>query len=86
MNKLNFGDIEVTKKELYEGKKAVNLSKVGVDKIVVSNKIKENNETSKFHIGCLNDISGTVTHLCIILPQMSSCIKYFENGRKRYVI
>ena len=26
MNKLNFGDIEVSKKEFYEGKKAVKLS------------------------------------------------------------
>ena len=64
-----------------------NLSKVDVDKIVVSNKIKGNNETSKIFIGYLDknpldknpldDISGIVTLLCIILPQMRGWIKYF---------
>ena len=80
MNKLNFGDADVSKKEFYESKKAVNLSEIDVNKIVVSNKIKGNNETSKVFIGCLDDISGIVTPLCIILPQMSGWIKYFEKN------
>ena len=61
MNKLIFDDIKMSKKELYESKKAVNLSSVSVDKIVVSNKIKGNNETSKVFIGYMDDISGIVT-------------------------
>ena len=36
MNKLNFGNIEVTKKEFYDRKKAVILNMVDVNKIVVS--------------------------------------------------
>ena len=48
----------------------------------MSNKIKGGNETSKVFIGCLDDISCIVTPLCIILPQMSGWIKYFENGGK----
>ena len=40
MNKLNFGDTEVSKKEFYESKKAVNLSSVDINKIFVSNKVK----------------------------------------------
>ena len=67
MNKLVFGDMEVSKKELYESKKAINLNSINVDKIFVSNKIKGNNETSKMFIGCLDDISGIVKALCIIL-------------------
>ena len=63
-------------------KKAVNLDKVKVDKIVVSIKIKRNNETSKVVIGCMDDISGIVTPLCITLLQMSGWVKYFENGGK----
>ena len=82
MNKLIFGDIEVIKKEFHEGKKAIKLNLIGVDKIVVSNKIKGNNETSKVFIGYLDDIGGIVTPLCIILPQMSAWMKYFENGGK----
>ena len=80
MNKLIFGDIEVSRKEFYESKKATNLKEVEVDKIIVSNKIKRNNETSKIFIDYMDDISGIVTPICIILPQMSSWIKYFENG------
>ena len=84
MNKLIFGDIEVSKKEFYECKKAVNLSEVDVNKIVVSNKIKGNNETSKVFIGHMNDNlqDDIVTPLSIILPQMSGWIKYFENDGK----
>ena len=66
MNKLVFGDIEVSKK-----RKKLKLNLVDVDKIVVSNKIKRNNETSKVFIGHLDDISGIVTPLCVILPQVS---------------
>ena len=70
------------KKHFYEGKKAVNLSKVDVSKIAVSNKIKGNNEISKFFFGYMDDINGIVTPLCIILPQISGWIKYTESGRK----
>ena len=43
------------------------LSSVNVDKIVVSNKIKGNNETSKICIGYMDDTDGIVRSLCIIL-------------------
>ena len=81
MNKLIFGDIEVRKREFYKSKKAVNLKEVNGDKIAVSNKIKENNETSKVFIGYMSDIN-VVVPLCVILPQMSGCIKHFHNGGK----
>ena len=80
MNELIFDDVEVSKKEFYESKKAVKLGEGDVNKIAFSNKIKRNNETSKVFIGCMDDISGIVTPLCIILPQMSGWIKHFENG------
>ena len=43
MNKLIFGDIEVSKKVFYGSKKAVDLKEVDASQIVVSNKIKGNN-------------------------------------------
>ena len=79
---LIFNDIEVSKKEFYDNKKAIPLSSVDINSIVVSNKTKDNNERSKYFIGYLNDIDNIVSPLCIILPQMSGYIKYFENGRK----
>ena len=76
MNKVSFDDTEMSKKEFYEGKKAVNLNKVDVDKIVVSIKIKgKYNKTSKIFGGYLDDIGSIVIPLCIILPQISVWIK-----------
>ena len=48
---------------------------VDINKIVVSNKVKNNNETIKYFIGYLNDIDD-------VSPQMDGYIKYFENGGK----
>ena len=79
MNKLAFGDIEVTKKEFYESKRGIKLSDVDVSKIVISNEVKGNNETVKYFTGYMDD---NVNPLCLILPQMSGWIKCFENGGK----
>ena len=80
MNKtLVFNDVEMTKKVFYDAKKAIPLNLVDMNIIVVSNKVKNNNEISKYFIGYLNDI---VVPLCVILPQMDGYIKYFENGGK----
>ena len=54
---------------------------VDVNNIVVGNRVKNNNDTSKYFIGYLHDID-VMGPLCIILPQMSGYIKYFENGGK----
>ena len=51
-----------------------------VDQLVVPDKFKHNSESSKYFIGYQE--GGIVKPLCIILLQMSGCIKYFENGSK----
>ena len=51
-----------------------------VDQIVVFDKFKHNNEGFKYFIGYQE--GEIVKPLCIILPQMSGYIKYFENGGK----
>ena len=53
---------------------------VNVDQIVASDKFKHNNEGFKYFIDYQE--GGIVKPLCIILPQMSGYIKYFENGDK----
>ena len=53
---------------------------VDLDLIVVSHKFKHNNEGFKYFIGYLK--GEIIKPLCIILPQMSGYIKYFEKGRK----
>ena len=82
---LIFGDIEVRKKEVYDNKKAIPLTLVDINNIVVSDKTKNNNETSKYFIVSLNNFGG-VSPLYIILSQISGYIKYFENGSKNMLI
>ena len=79
MNKLVFGNIVLRKENFHESKKGIKLKDVNVDKIVVSNKIKVNDEISKVFIGYTDE---NVIPLCLLLPQMSGWIKYFENGGK----
>ena len=82
MNKtLVLNDIEVNKKYFYDFKKAIPLNLVDTNNIAVSNKVKNNNDTSKYFIGYMHDIDA-ISPLCIILPQMTGYIKYFENGMK----
>ena len=80
LRKIKVGDKEIDKKEFYSSKQAISLDSVGLSKIVVSNKWKINDTTYKYLCGYLND--DVIQPLCVILPQMSGYIKYFDDGRK----
>ena len=73
-------NIRVNKKEFYKSKQPIDLMSVNVDQIVISHKFKGNDKGFKYFIGYQED--EIVKPLCIILPQMSGYIKYFENGGK----
>ena len=80
MNKtLVYNDVEMSKNDFYDAKKAIPLNLVDVNNII-SNRVK-NNDTSKYFIGYLNDID-VISPLCIMLLQMSGYFKYFKNGGK----
>ena len=53
---------------------------VNVDQIVISDKFKNSDQGFKYFIGYQDE--EIVKPLCIILPQMSGYIKYFESGGK----
>ena len=57
-----FNDIEVNEKDFYASKQAIPLSLVNVNNIIISDRIKNNNDTSKYFIGYV------IKSLCIILP------------------
>ena len=76
---LKFYNIRLNKKE-FKSKEPIDLLSVNLDQIVVSDEFKHNNEGFKYFIGCLE--GEIVKPLCIILPQMTGYIKYFENGAK----
>ena len=77
---LKVDNIKVNKKELHESKLPINLDLVNVDEIVVSDKLKHNDDGFKYFIGYKE--GNIVKLLCIILPQMIGYIKYFENSSK----
>ena len=77
---LKFNNIKVNKKEFHKSKQANHLDSVIADQIVVSDKFKHSKEGYKYFIGYQE--GEIVKPLCIILPQMNGCIKYFENGEK----
>ena len=77
---LKFDNIRVNKKGFHKSKKPIGLGLVNVDQIVVSDKFKHSDDGFKYFIGYKE--GEIVKMLCIILPQMSGYVKYFENGGK----
>ena len=77
---LKFHIIILNKKEFHKSKKPIDLFSVDVDEIVLSYKFKHNNKGFKYFTGYKE--GEIVKPLCIILPQISGHIKYFENGSK----
>ena len=77
---LKFDNIILNKKKFPRSKEPIDLSSVDLDQIVVSHKFKHNDEGFNYFFGYLK--SKIVRPLCIILPQMSGYMKYFENGSK----
>ena len=77
---LKFNNIKLNKEEFHKSKQPIDLGSVTVDQIVVSDKFKHRDEGFKHFIGYKE--GEIVKPLCIILPQMSEYIKYFENDGK----
>ena len=78
--KIKFGDKGIDKKEFYSSKQAILLSSADLSKIVVSSKWKISDTKYKYFCGFLNN--DVIQPLCVILPQMSGYIKYFDDGAK----
>ena len=77
---LKLNNIILNKTKFHRSKEPIDLLPVDLDQIVVSHKFKHDGEGFKYFIGYLK--GKIVKPLCIILPQMSEYIKYFENGSK----
>ena len=73
-------EIKKLKKKFYSSKEAILLDSIDLSKIVVSSRWKLNDATYKYFCGDLNN--DVIKPLCVISPQMSGYIKYFDNGGK----
>ena len=78
--KIKFLDKEIDKKEFYSSKEVIFLDFVDLSKIVVLNKWKISDTKYKYFCRYLNN--DIIQPLCVILPQMSGYIKYFDDGGK----
>ena len=78
---LKFGNAVVSKKGFHASKQALALNLVDTYKIVISDKFKYGDDGSKYFIGYLHD-NNIIRPLCIMLPQMSGYIKYFDERGK----
>ena len=77
---LKFDDLILNKKEFHRSKEPIGSFSVNVDQVVVPDKFKHNKKVFKHFISYQE---GKINKpLCIILPQMSGYIKYFENEDK----
>ena len=80
---LKFGNIRVNKKEFHKSNQPSDLDLVNVDQIVVSNSsIKFRHNDDGFNYFTVYKEDEIVKMLCIILPQMTGYMKYFENREK----
>ena len=77
---LKFDNIRLNKKKFHKSKQPIDLNLVNVDQIVMSDKFKHSDDGFKYFVGYKE--GEIVKPLCIILPQMTGYIKYFENGEK----
>ena len=78
---LKLGDIVVNIKDVRACKQAIALNLVNTNKMVVSDIFKFGDDGSKYFIGYLHN-DDVIVPPCIILPQMSAYIEYFDNGGK----
>ena len=79
-NTLKFNNIKLNKKEFHKSNRKIELDLVTITQIVVSDKSRHSDEGLKYFTGYQE--GEIVKPLCIILPQMSGHIKYFENSGK----
>ena len=77
---LKFDNIRLDKKEFHKSKQPINLDLVNADQIVAYDKFNHNDDGFKYFTGYKE--GEVVKPLCIILPEMSGYIKYFENDGK----
>ena len=78
---LKSGRNVANKKDFNASKQAIALNSVESSRILVSDTFGLSDDGCKYFIDYLHD-DDMIKPLCIILPQMSRYIKYFDNGRK----
>ena len=72
--------LKLIRKKCHASKQPITLNPVNVNQILISDKFSYGDTDFKHFVGYKDD--NIVRSLCIILSQMSGCIKYFDNSGK----
>ena len=69
--------LRLIKKEFHSSKQPIGLKLVDTNKIIIFDKFKHSDDGFKYI-----SLDNIIRLWCIIFPEMSGYIKYFENGGK----
>ena len=83
---INFNDKKIQKSTFYKNKRIYSTDDINVNNMFVSKKEPYNNKSSfKYFIG-YND-NDVIRPLCIMLPQMTGCVRKFdENASMSFIV
>ena len=83
---INFNDKKIKKSTFYKNKRIYSTDDINVNNILVSKKEPYGNKSSfKYFVG-YND-NDVIRPLCIMLPQMTGCVRKFnENASMSFIV
>ena len=82
---LSFGKKDIIKNAFHNNTTLINIDKVGINKIVLSDKIAwSNNDLFKYYIRYMHKDGALPSQLSIQLPQLTGYSKHF-NANNKYI-
>ena len=79
---IHFGENSIIKSAFHKNKKPININKVDIKRIALSDKKSLSKDSFKYFIGYRHEGNAFPSALCIELPQMNEYAKYFNENRK----
>ena len=79
---IHFGENSIIKSAFHKNKKPININKVDIKRIALSDKKSQLKDSFKYFVGYRNKGNAFPSLLYIKLPQMNAYTKYFDKNNK----
>ena len=79
---VHFGENRIIKSAFHKNKKPININKVDIKRIALSDKKSLSKDSFKYFIGYRHEGNAFPSPLCIKIPQINVCAKYFDKNSK----
>ena len=79
---IHFGENSIIKSAFHKNKKPININKVDIKRIALSDKKSCGKDLFKYFVGYRYEGNAFPSPLCIKLPQMNAYTKYFDKNNK----